>query len=133
LSGARLSRLLEGIELVVFDKDGTLIDFNAMWAGWADEIGRRLESATRRPIAGDVFAAIGYDPVAGRALTGSPLAIATMGEIREVVAAVVRRRCPSVAAARRAVEAAWYEPDPVATARPIRSGGPGRLTSASIC
>jgi phosphoglycolate phosphatase len=119
LSEARLSRLLDGIELVVFDKDGTLIDFNAMWAGWADEIGRRLESATRRPIAGDVFAAIGYDPVAGRALTGSPLAIATMGEIREVVAAVVRRWCPSVAAARRAVEAAWYEPDPVDTARPI--------------
>ena len=119
MSGARLSHLLDGIELVVFDKDGTLIDFNAMWAGWADDIGRRLEAATRRPIAGDVFAAIGYDPVAGRALTGSPLAIATMGEIREVVAAVVRRWCPSVAAARRAVEAAWYEPDPVATSRPI--------------
>jgi phosphoglycolate phosphatase-like HAD superfamily hydrolase len=119
LSGARLSHLLDGIELVVFDKDGTLIDFNAMWAGWADEIGRRLEAATRRPIAGDVFAAIGYDPVAGRALTGSPLAIATMGEIREVVAAVVRRWCPGVAAARRAVEAGWYEPDPVTTARPI--------------
>ncbi len=119
MSPARLSSLLDGVELVVFDKDGTLIDFNAMWAGWADEIGRGLEAATRRPIAGDVFAAIGYDPVAGRARTGSPLAIATMGEIREVIAAVVRRWCPSVAAARRAVEAAWYEPDPVATARPI--------------
>ncbi len=119
MSPARLSSLLDGVELVVFDKDGTLIDFNAMWAGWADEIGRRLEAATRRPIAGDVFAAIGYDPVAGRARTGSPIAIATMGEIREVIAAVVRRWCPSVAAARRAVEAAWYEPDPVATARPI--------------
>ena len=117
-TGTRLSPLLDGVDLVVFDKDGTLIDFNAMWAGWADAIGQRLEAATRRPVAGDVFAAIGYDPVAGRARTGSLLAIATMAELREVVAAVVRRWCPSVAAARRAVDEAWFEPDPVTTAVP---------------
>lgn len=103
---------------ILFDKDGTLIDFHAMWAGWADAIGHRLEAATRRPVAGDVFAAIGYDPVAARARTGSPLAIATMAELREVIAAVVRRWCPSVAAARGAVEEAWFEPDPVTTAVP---------------
>jgi phosphoglycolate phosphatase len=42
-----------------------------------------------------------------------------MAEIAEVIAAVVRRWCPSVAAARRAVESAWFEPDPVATAVPV--------------
>jgi phosphoglycolate phosphatase len=42
-----------------------------------------------------------------------------MAEIREIVAAVVRRWCPSVAAARRAVEQAWFEPDPVALAVPL--------------
>jgi phosphoglycolate phosphatase len=42
-----------------------------------------------------------------------------MGEIEERVAAVVRRWCPSVSAARRAVETAWFEPDPVATAVPL--------------
>jgi phosphoglycolate phosphatase len=41
-----------------------------------------------------------------------------MGQLEEVVAAVIRRWCPSVAAARRAVETAWFEPDPVATAVP---------------
>jgi phosphoglycolate phosphatase-like HAD superfamily hydrolase len=113
-----LSPLLEGIDLVVFDKDGTLIDFHAMWGGWALELGRRLDGATRRPVAGDVFAAIGFDPVNGRARAGAPLAVATMGEIGEIVAAVIRRWCPSVAAARRAVESAWFAPDPVATATP---------------
>lgn len=87
-----------------------------MWGGWADELGRRLDGATRRPVAGDVFATIGYDPVTGHVRPGTPLAIATMAEIREVIAAVVRRWCPSVAAARRAVDMAWFVPDPVATA-----------------
>jgi phosphoglycolate phosphatase len=41
-----------------------------------------------------------------------------MTEIAELIAAVIRRWCPSVAAARRAVESAWFEPDPVATAVP---------------
>ena len=109
---------LDGIDLIVFDKDGTLLDFHAMWGGWATELGRRLDGATRRPVSGDVFATIGYDPVTGRARPGSPLAIDTMAEIREVIAAVVRRWCPNVAAARRAVDAAWFIPDPVTTARP---------------
>ena len=118
MTGAGLSPLLDGVDLVVFDKDGTLFDFGAMWGGWVEELGRRLEAATRRPVSGDVFAAIGFDPVERRVRPGAPLAIATMGQIAEIVAAVIRRWCPSVAAARRAVETAWFEPDPVATAVP---------------
>jgi len=34
---------LKGIDLVVFDKDGTLISFEAMWAGWARRLGARLD------------------------------------------------------------------------------------------
>jgi phosphoglycolate phosphatase len=113
------SPLLDGIDFVVFDKDGTLIDFGAMWGGWARELGARLDGATRRPVSGDVFAAIGFDPSSGRVRSGTPLAVETMAEIQETVAAVVRRWCPSIAAARRAVETAWFEPDPVATARPL--------------
>jgi phosphoglycolate phosphatase len=118
VTGPIPSPLLDGIELVIFDKDGTLIEFHAMWGDWALELGRRLEAATRRPVAGDVFAAIGFDPTSGRIQPGGPLAIATNSEIAERIAAVVRRWCPSVAAARRAVETAWFEPDPVATAVP---------------
>ncbi len=118
MTGAALSPLLDGIDLVVFDKDGTLIDFHAMWGGWAQELGRRLDGATRRPVAGDVFAAIGFDPVNDRVRAGAPLAVATMAELAEVIAAVIRRWCPSVAAARRAVESAWFRPDPVSSAVP---------------
>jgi phosphoglycolate phosphatase-like HAD superfamily hydrolase len=118
-----LSPLLDGIELVIFDKDGTLIDFHAMWGSWAIEIGRRLDAATRRPVAGDVFAAIGFDPTSRRVQPNGPLAMATNAEIAERIAAVVRRWCPSIAAARRAVETAWFEPDPVTTAVPTADLG----------
>ena len=90
-----------------------------MWGGWALELGQRLEAAARRPVAPDVFAAIGFDPSTGRVAPGGPLAAATMAGIEEVVAAVLRRWCPSVAAARRATETAWFVPDPVALASPL--------------
>lgn len=114
-----LSPLLDGIDLVVFDKDGTLISFDAMWVGWTRELGARLEATTRRPVSGDVFAAIGFDPVAGAIAPGGPMAIGTMAEIEDRVAAVLRRWCPSVTAARRALAEAWFEPDPVALAVPL--------------
>ena len=110
---------LDQIDLVVFDKDGTLISFEAMWGGWARDLGSRLEAATRRPIAGDVFSTIGFDPTADRVLAGGPLAIATMAELQELVGAVLRRWCPSVAAARRILGEAWFEPDPVERAVPL--------------
>jgi phosphoglycolate phosphatase len=111
--------ILDDVDVVVFDKDGTLISFEAMWVGWARELGGRLEGATRRPVAGDVFATIGFDPTVDRVIPGGPLAVATMDGIRDLVGAVLRRWCPSVSAARRVLAEAWFEPDPVATAVPL--------------
>ena len=90
-----------------------------MWAGWARDLGTRLELATRRPVAGDIFTTIGFDPVANRVQPGGPLAIATMAGIEELIGAVLRRWCPSVTAARRILAEAWFEPDPVALAVPL--------------
>lgn len=110
---------LTGIDVVVLDKDGTLIDFDAMWGGWARELGHRLDAAVRRPVAADVFAAIGFDPSTGRVTPAGPLATATMRDIESVVATVLRRWCPSIPAARRATEVAWFVPDPAALAVPL--------------
>jgi len=90
-----------------------------MWGGWARELGMRLEASARRPVAPDVFATIGFDPTTGRVAAGGPLATSTMAGIQSVVENVLRRWCPSVAAARRATEAAWFVPDPVALTAPL--------------
>ncbi len=46
VAGARpTSPDLTGIDVVILDKDGTLVDFHAMWGGWARELGQRLEAS----------------------------------------------------------------------------------------
>ena len=89
-----------------------------MWGGWALELGRRWTARRggRSPATSSRRSASTRS--SGRVRAGAPLAVATMAEIAEIVAAVIRRWCPSVAAARRAVETAWFEPDPVAPAVP---------------
>jgi phosphoglycolate phosphatase len=90
-----------------------------MWGGWARDLGQRLDAVVRRPVSPDVFATIGFDPSSGRVTPGGPLATATMAGIEETVARVLRRWCPSIAAARRATAEAWSVPDPVALAVPL--------------
>jgi phosphoglycolate phosphatase len=85
-----------------------------MWGGWARELGDRLDATIRRPVSPDVFATIGFDPTTGRVAPGGPLASSTMAGIEETIARVLRRWCPSIAAARRATAAAWSMPDPAA-------------------
>jgi phosphoglycolate phosphatase len=111
--------LLDGIDLVVFDKDGTLIDFDAMWSPWILELCVRLERTTGRPIADRLFAELGFDPVAARTIAGGPLAVLPMAVLRDAVADVVVRAGASGTAATAAVDGAWFVPDPVATAQPL--------------
>ena len=60
-------RRLGELDLVVFDKDGTLIDFDAMWAGWVVGLAARLEAALGHPIRDELYVALGFDPASGHA------------------------------------------------------------------
>jgi len=111
--------LLDGIELIVFDKDGTLIDFDAMWSPWVVELCGRLERVTGRPIADRLFGELGFDPVARRTIPGGPLAVLPMAVLRDAVADVVVRAGVEAKTAVAAVDAAWFVPDPVTAARPL--------------
>jgi phosphoglycolate phosphatase-like HAD superfamily hydrolase len=54
-----VTRRLDGIDLVIFDKDGTLIEFHAMWSGWAATLADDLERATGLTIREPLYAMLG--------------------------------------------------------------------------
>ena len=110
---------LAGIDLVVFDKDGTLIDFDVMWAGWTIGLAEALETAAGTPLAEPLFAAFGFRTDAGRAERGSPLGSHSMAELRAIAVATVERAGRTPAEAEGIVAETWRAPDPVGLAVPL--------------
>ena len=107
------------IQAIIFDKDGTLIDFEAMWGSWITKLAQQLEAAAYISLAPQLFRAVGFDPASGAVAPSGPLAIATMAEIRALAEHVLREVGLSPASAAAALQAGWYIPDPVALARPL--------------
>jgi len=79
------------IELVVFDKDGTLIDFEHLWG----ERARQGVAALVRRVEGDaalarsLFYSLGYDPKTRFTAGNGPLATAVMSKLCTIMAAVL--------------------------------------------
>jgi phosphoglycolate phosphatase-like HAD superfamily hydrolase len=111
--------VLDGIDLVVFDKDGTLIEFQAMWAGWVQTLAADLEASTGTALAGPLFEVLGVDPVTRTVRAHGLLAATPMSRIRDVVLGLVRERTGDAWRADEAVAEAWRPPDPVTLAQPI--------------
>jgi len=111
--------LLDGIDLLVFDKDGTLIEFHLMWGGWVGELARRLEAATGLALRDGLYELLGVDQETGMVLAHGLMAATPMRRIREVVESYLSDAGAGPAAAAVAVERAWHAPDPVALAEPI--------------
>jgi phosphoglycolate phosphatase len=105
--------------LVIFDKDGTLIDINIMWGSWIIELARRLESATGQAIAAALFQAMAFDPVSGIMEPSGPLSIAPLAEQRQLILTVLRESGLSAAESQTALTAAWHMPDPIKLAQPL--------------
>lgn len=110
---------LDGIDLLVFDKDGTLLDFHAMWSGWADQLASDLERAAGRPVRGPLFEMLGYDPLTGRAHAGGGLIATPMSRLRDLTAATLLAQGLGPDVVEAAVATAWHAPDPVTLAHPL--------------
>ena len=115
--------MLDGIDLLIFDKDGTLIEFDLMWGAWADELARRLEASAGVPLRDGLHPLLGVDPDTGLVHPHGLLAATPMSRIREVVQAYVEEAGAGPAAAAAAVAGAWHAPDPVVLARPVTDLG----------
>ena len=110
---------LSAYRLVIFDKDGTLIDFDAMWAGWLEQLAENLHAATGESWTDSLYVAMHYDAASRRAVAGGPLAVSPMADMRALTVAVLQARGMATVAADTALAMAWHAPDPVTTARPL--------------
>lgn len=110
---------LSGIDLLIFDKDGTLIEFHLMWGTWVDELAHRLEAAAGLGLREGLYPLLGVDLATGLVHAHGLLAATPMSRIREVVEAYVAGSGATASVAARAVRSAWHAPDPVALAQPV--------------
>jgi phosphoglycolate phosphatase len=116
--------LLAGIELAIFDKDGTLIDFHFMWSDWVRALADRLAATMGdRSLDGVVYATMGVNRETGRVSPHGALAATPMARIQDALIDAVTAAGLPAPAARHAVAAAWHGPDPVALARPLADLG----------
>jgi phosphoglycolate phosphatase len=111
--------LLDGIDLVVFDKDGTLIEFGPMWTGWAVELASRLRRRTGRNFDEPLFAMLGFEPATGTIRHGGGLTATPMARLREQTRDLLERNGLSRDEAVAALADAWHAPDPFAVAHPL--------------
>jgi phosphoglycolate phosphatase len=76
---------------LVFDKDGTLFDFNATWGSWTRQM--VLQEAAGDPALADVLAqALGFDMVAGQFLLASVVIASTIDDVADVILNVTGQR-----------------------------------------
>lgn len=69
---------------VLFDKDGTLFDFEATWGAWARGMVTELAGGDAAQ-AGRLAVAIGYDMAAGRFTPDSAVIAGTVAEVAELI------------------------------------------------
>jgi phosphoglycolate phosphatase-like HAD superfamily hydrolase len=106
-------------ELVIFDKDGTLIDFHFMWGQWIIEVVERLEAAAHVPLAGIAYEVLGFEPTTMRIDPTGPFALEPASRLRQLLLELLLKVGLASPSADATLAHAWQPPDPVALAKPF--------------
>ena len=99
--------------LIIFDKDGTLIDFKAMWGGWMIGLAQQLEQMTSLSIASQLFEAMDFEPTTGYIAPEGNLAVTPMAELRDLTSQVLRESGLSKAKLAEIMPKVWHTPNPI--------------------
>lgn len=104
-------------EAVLFDKDGTILPFAPFWTTWTRVFRDALAEAVEVDLSGGGL--LDWPANTRTASHGASLDVATMGDVRVRVAAMLRDGGVAAADARRIVAAASDTADAVAAAMPV--------------
>jgi len=106
-------------QAIIFDKDGTLIDFDAMWGGWAIYLAQQLQHVSGLNVEVPLYLALGYDHTNKKVLAHGNLAANPMAQLFHLTVEVMQSMGLSKTQAEHVAEQAWYIPDPVILAKPF--------------
>lgn len=104
-------------QAIIFDKDGTLIDFDAMWGGWVVYLAEQLYEVSGLHVREPLCLAMGYDDANKKVLAQGKLAVTPMAQLYRLTVEVMQTVGLSTGQAELAVEMGWCIPDPVILAR----------------
>ncbi|MEP7135263.1 MAG: HAD family hydrolase [Chloroflexota bacterium] len=104
-------------QAIIFDKDGTLIDFDAMWGGWVVFLAEQLHAISGLAVREALCLAMGYDDANKKVLAHGKLAATPMSQLYRLTVEVMQSLGLSAEQAERAVEQGWCIPDPVVLAK----------------
>jgi phosphoglycolate phosphatase len=106
-------------QAIIFDKDGTLIDFDIMWGGWTVYLAAQLHKASGLNVHDALCQAFGYDANTKKVLAHGKLAASPMAQLRMLTTEVMQSLGLSRETAEKVVDECWCIPDPVLLAKPL--------------
>jgi phosphoglycolate phosphatase-like HAD superfamily hydrolase len=106
-------------QAIIFDKDGTLIDFDAMWGGWVVFLAEQLRQVSGLEVRAALCLAMGYDDENKKVLADGKLAATPMSQLYDLTVEVMQSLGLSTEDAQKAVKTGWCIPDPVLLAKPF--------------
>ena len=106
-------------QAIIFDKDGTLIDFDAMWGGWVVYLAEQLHLISGLIVRESLCLAMGYDDENKKVLAHGKLAATPMHLLYRLTVEVMQSLGLSEENAEKVVEEGWCIPDPVLLAKPF--------------
>ncbi len=106
-------------QLVIFDKDGTLIDFRELWFNWIDGVAHQLEATSGLNVREPLLRVMDVDPITHWIDPEGALALQPLGTLRAIAHKFLRDVGLSQTEAESVLVKAWYAPDPIALAKPL--------------
>lgn len=106
-------------QAIIFDKDGTLINFDAMWGGWTEHLAHQLHQTSGLDVFPLLCHAFGYDSPSKKVLADGTLAAYPMKQLYDLTVKVMQSFGLDNESAEKIVKECWCIPDPVLLAKPF--------------